>query len=136
MKRDLADRETTFEFNISAYSEADRFYKSGQFREALKLFKAALGADPSDGDAYHAIGSCYDALLMPARAAAAYQSALPLVPSDRHPALHFNIGNAFLDLGRYREALAEYQLVPKQSPVWPTTSKNMKLALERIAVEG
>lgn len=136
MRSAVADRGPDIEFNISAYSEADELYRAGRFREALRLFKASLDADPTDGDALHAIGSCYDALRKPARAAAAYRSAIALLPPDRHPALHFNIGNAFFDLGQYAEALAEYRLVPTDDSVWSAASKNTKLALHRMRDGG
>jgi len=136
MRSAAADREPDVELNISAFSEADELYRAGRFLEALRLFSVSLEADPTDGDAFHAIGSCYDALHKPAQAAMAYRSAITLLPPERHPALHFNIGNAFFDNGKYEEALAEYRLVPAGDAVWPAASKNAKLALERFSNGG
>jgi tetratricopeptide (TPR) repeat protein len=136
MRARLPDLGPDTELNISAYSEADVLYRAGRFREALRLFKTSSAADLTDGDAFHAIGSCYDALGKPALAAKAYRSAIKLLPLARHPELHFNIGNAFFDLGQYAEALDEYRLVPIDSSVWPAASKNSSLALEVIGNEG
>ena len=135
MRRAIADRDETHELNIATYSKGDELFVAGRYREALSLFKAALKADPSDGDALHAIGSCHDALGEPAKAAAAYRSAISLLPPERHPDLHFNIGNAHLDLGQYAEALEQYALVPKYSSIWPATEKNTALALQRQSGE-
>ena len=136
MRNSVVDRGPDPEFNVAAYSEADEFYRSGRYRDALRLFKTAADADPSDGDAFHAVGSCYDALHKPARAAAAYTIALGLLPIGRHPALHFNIGNAYFDQGRYHEALSEYEKVPPGHPVSPAARKNARLALERMTNVG
>jgi len=136
MRSIAADFGFDTELNISAYSEADKLYRVGRFHEALKLFKTSSAADPTDGDAFHAIGSCYDALGKPTLAAKAYRSAVKLLPVTRHPELRFNIGNAFFDLGQYAEALAEYRLVPIDSFVWPAASKNSSLASEMIGNEG
>lgn len=136
MNPDADHPNVDYERNIASYSEADRLYEEGKFVAALKSFKASLAADSSDGDALHAIGSCYDALKMPASAAAAYRQALELLPPTRHPALHFNIGNALFDLGRYQESLAEYHLIPKDSSVWHETETNIRLASERVGSGG
>jgi len=136
MRSVVSDRGPDIEFNTSAYSKADELYRASRFRDALRLFKASLEADPSDGEALFAMGSCYDALRKPARAAAAYRSAMELLPPDRHPALHFNVGNAFLDLGQYAEALEEYKMVPKGHAVWPAATRNANLALEKLGNGG
>lgn len=132
MRPGVVDIDQAHERNISQYSEGDDCFRQGRYREALKLFKAALDADPTDGDSWHAIGSCYDALGKPARAAAAYRHALPHLPADRHPDIHFNIGNSHLDLGQYADALVHYDLVPRASPVWPASARNRALALQRL----
>jgi hypothetical protein len=59
MRSSVADRGPNVEFNISVYSEADRLYRAGRFRDALRLFKASFDADSSDGDALFALGSRY-----------------------------------------------------------------------------
>jgi len=136
MKSRVAGHGSDTKLNISAYSEADKHYHAGHFREALRLFNISSTADPADGDAFYAIGNCYDALDEPTLAAAAYRTAIKLLPSDRHPELHFNIGNAFFDLERYAEALAEYRLVPKDSSAWAAASKNRTLASELVGNVG
>lgn len=136
MRRVVADPDKAHELNIAAYSEGDECYRSGRYREALRLFQAALAADPLDGDAWHAIGSCYDALGKPAKAAAAYQEAISLLPVERHPDLQFNIGNAHLDLGQYSDALRMYDLIPRTSSVWSVASKKRALALQRLGNGG
>ena len=118
--------------NLQAYALADRLYQKKQYRRALKLFKRAALADPTDGDAFHAIGSCHDMLGQPARAASAYLNALILSPAEKHPDLHFNIGNAYFDLHLYEQALAEYGKVPKSSPIWPLAQRNADRATERM----
>ena len=136
MRRRADPLKPDYQQNIAAYSEADRMYDEGRFHEALRGFQSSLAADPSDGDALHAIGSCYDALEEPARAAAAYRKELELLPAERHPELHFNIGNALFDLGLYQDAMAEYRLVPEASSVWPKTLINMTLASKRLGHGG
>ena len=136
MRSPVADPDKAHELNIATYSEGDECFKSGRYRKALKLFKVALAVDPSDGDAWHAIGSCYDALGKPAKAVAAYQEAMSLLPAERHPDLQFNIGNAHFDLGQYSDALRLYDLIPRTSSVWPVAAKNRALALQRLGNGG
>lgn len=46
MRSPVADPDRAHELNIATYSEGNECFKSGRYREALKLFKAALAADP------------------------------------------------------------------------------------------
>ena len=118
--------------NIRSYSQADALYKAGRFRQALRLFKEAFESDPSDSDVAHAMGNCYDAMGQPARAAQAFQYALAIADGDKHPALHFNLGNAFYDMGQFANALTHYQLVPKGCEFWPAAKRNSELALGHL----
>jgi tetratricopeptide (TPR) repeat protein len=132
MRSRSAERQTDCQLNISAYYEADRLYRVGRYREALRVFRISADADPNDGDCWIAIGSCHDALKQPAKAEAAYRKALELSEPKRRPALNFNIGNSYFDRGLFADAIRHYDLVPKGHEVWPAADRNRQLALAEL----
>ena len=136
MRSRSAERPTDYSLNISAYSEADELFRTGRYREALRLFQVSADADPTDGDCWMAIGTCHDALKQPVRAEAAYRKALELSEPQQHPALHFNIGNSYFDRGMFSEAVSCYGLVPKGHKVWPAAERNRQLALTELGANN
>ena len=110
------------------YAEADKLFKLGRFRAALRLFQAAVVADPQDGDAYMAIGNCWDALKKPKNAQDAFLKALDLVDNQLKPSVMFNLGNALMDQGNYAEAIAVFSGVPKGSVVAEKCARNIGVA--------
>jgi tetratricopeptide (TPR) repeat protein len=133
MSNRIATRGFDREFNDRAYTEADRLFEQGRYRDALRLFQAVAEADPSDGDAFMAIGNCWDALGKPQRAEQAFRQALALAAPNDHPSVLFNLGNALFDQALFAEALAAYQSVPSGIRVSESARRNAQLASQRIA---
>ena len=119
--------------NISAYSEADKLYRAGHYKEAIRLFQAASHADPDDPDCWMAIGSCYDSLERPEDAERAYMKAIDLCRPDQLPALNYNIGNSYFDRGMYEHALQYYKLIPNGHDCRRRADINRDLAIEKMS---
>jgi tetratricopeptide (TPR) repeat protein len=119
--------------NIHAYSEADRLFGAGRFRDALRLFQASAAADPSDHAALMAIGNCWDALRKPTKAEESFRLALAVAPESEWPNILFNLGNALFDQGCMREAIEAFNSVPPGSHVAASAQRNAMLASEHLA---
>jgi len=136
MRRLPADPQSAEALNIAAYSEADRQFRSGRFREALRLFEQAAHADPDDGQAHLAVGNCWDALGNPKRAEASYRAAEQLLPEEEKPPALYNLANALYDQRRYEEAIRFYRLVPKGTTTWELARKNLERASKYLGNES
>jgi tetratricopeptide (TPR) repeat protein len=132
MRKFVADPESAEAINIEAYSDADRLFHAGRYREALRLFELAANAEPDDGQAHLAVGNCWGALGKAARAEASYRKAAHLLPENERPGAIYNLANAVFDQGRYEEAIILYKGIPKGTRVWELARKNLERALERI----
>jgi tetratricopeptide (TPR) repeat protein len=132
MRSRIASQNVDHQRNVEAYSQADHLFHAGRFRDALRLFQASAEADPSDYDAFMAIGNCWDALRKPKRAAEAFRQALVLAPESKRPDILFNLGNALFDLGLMREAVETFNLVAPGSSVAASAKRNAALATERL----
>ena len=136
MKQPLADPQSAEALNIAAYLEADLLFRTGRFREALRLFEQAAYADPSDGLAHLAAGNCWDALGKPKRAEASYRAAQHYLPEDEKPSALYNLANALYDQGQYEEAIRLYRLVPKGTSAGELARKNLERALKHVGDES
>jgi type IV pilus assembly protein PilF len=77
-------------------------------REAYREVEKSLELDPELADSWHVKGIIlHTAFGRPEEAIAAYQKALKLRPQFSEA--HTNLGNVYLDLKRYDEAIAEYE---------------------------
>lgn len=136
MRKFLADPESAESLNIEAYSDADRLFRSGRYRDALRLFQDAVHADPSDGLAHLALGNCWDALRKPKRAESSYRTAAELLPEAERSSAIYNLANALYDQGQYQEAVRLYRQVPKGTTTWELARRNLALAVKHLDDEG
>ena len=136
MRTRIDSLEAADAVNRQAYEEADRLYRSGRYREALRLFEIARDADPEDGDAHLAIGNCWDDLSKPKRAEAAYRSALACLPEAEKWKAIYNLGNALYDHGLYAAAIQVYRQVPAHTPAYEAAQKNRNRAAKQLGAES
>ncbi len=116
------------EANYQAYCLGCEHFKSGRFSQAKQAFNEAITYWPEDGEAWMALGNCFDELGKPLKAEECYRSALQYVDEARKQDVLFNLGNSLLDLAEFDKAIAIYQQVSAQSAVYPKAQRNMALA--------
>lgn len=113
---------------------ADLLATHGQNREALTLFEQAVALDPKHPIARYNLGRLLTAEQRPAEAVTNFQVALrqqqDLGP-DALGAIHFELGNALVRLGRDAEALAEYDESARLIPGFADVHLNYGAALAR-----
>jgi tetratricopeptide (TPR) repeat protein len=92
----------------TAYNNLGVAYcNSGNFREALDVYRRAIEIEPKDPNAYVNIGNLYEKAKMAGEAISFYQKALLLVPrSSGH--VYRKIGDAYKSLGEQEKALTNY----------------------------
>lgn len=88
--------------------------QSGQVREGIKQFKAALAERPDFVEARNNLGNAFKALGRLDEAEAAYRQALDLNPD--YADAHFNLGVLMETAGRRAEAEAAYRRAVKARP--------------------
>jgi tetratricopeptide (TPR) repeat protein len=76
-------------------------------REALDVFRAAVGISPTDASALHGTGLAHELLDAPADAVAAYTRALEADPTARP--IRFTLARSLVRLGRMPEAIAQLE---------------------------
>jgi tetratricopeptide (TPR) repeat protein len=110
--------------------------EQGQYRQAIVSLTRALGGDPAMADAYRRRGDCQytlvpvlggDAQAYYDRALADYEAALGIEPDVYTYNAHGSIVGA---LGRWDEAIQEYDLAVELSPDYPETFFNRGYAYE------
>jgi tetratricopeptide (TPR) repeat protein len=113
---------------------ADLLATHGQSREALTLFAQAITLEPEHPIARYNLGRLLTAENRPAEAVTHFQVALrqrhDLAP-DALGAIHFELGNALVRLGRDAEALAEYAESARLIPGFADVHLNYGAALAR-----
>jgi tetratricopeptide (TPR) repeat protein len=118
--------------NHAAYVKGDKLYKLGKFADAAAQFKIALEAWSDDWQALWALGNCFTALKKPRKAEVQFITAIELAPAEKLPDLHFNLGNALFDQGKYANAILFYRQVPKGHHIACAAARNVALAERRI----
>ncbi len=82
---------------------------AGNVQDAFKAFEQAIALDPQFPEAHNAIGVLYHlSFRRPTQAVEEYEKALELRPG--YSEARTNLGNVYLDLGRYDEAIKQYEL--------------------------
>ena len=101
------------------YQKALTLLHKNQYEDSLKEFETALLYDPQNPDILFGLGICLYQLRAFTEAYKAYDKALFYYPS---PALkaqaRSGLGDIYLQLGEYEEAIKQYQLVLLQNPKW------------------
>lgn len=83
------------------------YASTGKPDSAVLMFDEAVKGNPTAGRTYYNRAIAYLIVARPREALADLEKAQELMPV-RSPTLHFPRGNAYLQLGRYPEAIAEY----------------------------
>jgi tetratricopeptide (TPR) repeat protein len=113
---------------------ADLLATHGQSREALTLFEQAIALEPEHPIARYNLGRLLTAEQRAAEAVTHFQVALQqqrdLSPQARG-AIHFELGNALVGLGRDAEALGEYAQAARLIPGFADVHFNYGAALAR-----
>jgi Flp pilus assembly protein TadD len=124
------------EANHQAYCQGCEHFKSGRFSQAKQAVNEAISYWPEDGEAWMALGNCFDELGKPLKAEECYRSALQYVDEARKQDVLFNQGNSLFDLAEFDKAIAIYQQVSAQSAVYPKAQRNMALARRKRTHPG
>ena len=99
----------------STYSSlAQAFAKLGRYREALDAFAQAVKLDPNEPIILEQLGELYNDLGYYEKAIETYHRALQVstgVKEGGKPALHYLIGQCYLNLGNRTAALEEYKIL-------------------------
>lgn len=111
----------------SAMEAVSRLVSAGRLREAEQVVRQAIAAFGERGDLYSALGICCERAGNLDGAVSAYSKAVALSPFAA-PA-HFNLGNAFRLLHRWRDAEASYRKVLALEPDNLSALKNLAATL-------
>ena len=99
----------------------------GQVRKAIARLRAALEQEPSYVRARLGLTDCY-------RDLDRIEDSLPHFESiiDYHPLIRYNYGGALLHLGRFHEAVEQFNIVSKLRPNFANAYNNCGVALHRL----
>ena len=101
------------------------FSVDGQYDRALKFYEEATTKDPTNTQAWHGLGHCYDGLGKPDRVISVYERAIQIHPED--PELRFELGNYHYKMGQLEEAAAAFENATRIDPDYAE-------ALSRLAI--
>jgi len=110
--------------------EADVYYKSKKYKEAITALQKATVIDPKNDTAYYNMGIAYDKLKQYKKAIAAYQKATVFNP--RNDTAYYNMGNAYDKLKQYKKAIAAYQKATVINPKNNSAYNNMGIAYNKL----
>jgi tetratricopeptide (TPR) repeat protein len=101
--------------SASAHYRLARFYvERGRHHEAMKEFKKAIEADPTNAKAWNGLGVSLDALGRYADASQSYAEALRLDPSLDY--VHNNLGSSLAQRGDHAAAAAAFEKAVELNP--------------------
>ena len=120
-----------YDLNHAWYVVGDIYFRNKDFKRAVPAFKHSLDSWQEDGDAYLAIGNCYDELCEFAAAEDHFRKALEINPKcDKSM---YNLGNMLFDQEKYKESIECYEkVVNRDTAVGKMSYKNLKLAKSRL----
>src|SRR5215207_7366560 len=98
------------------YRDGARYALEGRLAEAARAFEQAVALDPSNGNAFYALGNVYAEMGRWADAVNAYYKALSLNKEDVEA--HNNLGVALGMRGQHRQAAAAFERAIKIYPKW------------------
>ncbi|MDZ7266339.1 MAG: SpoIIE family protein phosphatase [candidate division KSB1 bacterium] len=103
-----------------------RYYKRGQFDEAIAEFRQTIARYPNFKEAHSILGNAYFRNRMYEEARRAYQRVKELDPSDT--TAYENMGVIFANRGEYLEAMREWQRVLEIDPSRDDIRRKIELA--------
>jgi tetratricopeptide (TPR) repeat protein len=104
-------------------------YQQNDLSGAAATFERAIRLAPDNAEAHYGLAIVLGELDRYEESAAEFRQALGCNPDDQQRLLAtYNLGNAYLDMGKYREALARFQETARLDPKQPTPHYNTGLA--------
>lgn len=111
------------------FKRADRLYANNQFVKALKKYKSAAHRSDTKALAQAKLGHCYLALNDYANAELAYRKALETDPNQSSETI-YNYGQVLKVMGKYPEALQQFESFLKNNPTDTKTKNAIKSCRE------
>jgi hypothetical protein len=106
------------------------YIHAGKYEAASEIYEDIIKIEPDIVDTYNNLGVVYGKYLgMPEKAVSVFKTALRIKPDAD---IHSNLGNAYIDLGMYREALVEYQLALKARPYYARAHFGLGISFLRL----
>ncbi len=116
-------------------NRASRLFRSGMdefglfnYDEALRLFNQAISVDRNFYEAYMLAGDVFFEINKYQEAAVYYEKAVSINP-DFFPMIYFNMGNAWLALGKYEKAREAYRILSEHPGV---SERHRNAGLQKI----
>ncbi len=106
---------------------ADAHRAAGNLAKELEVYQRMGEKDPS-GDAFYTLGNLMFNKSEMVKAADAYKKALQQSPNNAQA--HYQLGLAYVNLGRFKEAVTELETFVKLSPKDPKAAEARSLAAE------
>lgn len=120
----------TGDANHAWYVAGDAMFRSGNFPEAINMFKKSFKADPADDQAALAVGNCYFRMGNLASAERWLRRSYELSGSA---AAGYDYANVAYDRGDFRTAIAIYKsLQPGNAKIARLINKNLGLAEKKL----
>jgi protein O-GlcNAc transferase len=114
----------------SKLRKADQYYQSGQLQEAASIYKKVLKMNPNHSHSLNLLGIIAHHGSNNDMAVRLISRAVQNDPAN--PTYHNNLGNAFKEQGKLREAVSCYQKALKLKPDYAAPYNNMGNALQNL----
>ncbi|MFS8084787.1 MAG: tetratricopeptide repeat protein [Acidobacteriota bacterium] len=112
-----------------AYNRGQKNFEAGKYHEAVRDFAAAIKLDPKSEEAHYGLARALTKTNKLEEAIAEFKKVLDLNPTDELKIWSYYLtGNAYAELGQYKEAIAAYQQAIKLNPELSKPHNNLGLA--------
>lgn len=110
------------------------YIHAGMHEEAADAYEQIINIEPYNVDSYNNLGVVYGKYLgMPEKSVPLFKKALTIKPDAD---IYSNLGNAYLDLGMYREALEEYKRAIQARPYYARAHFGLGISFLRLNDQG
>lgn len=116
---------------VKSYNQGVDFSKSGNYQEAVLMFRKAVTIDPSFTDAYYNLGSLYEYLGNNDKALQSYEELVKRDSSDDEAA--YKVGSIYFQKNNFRKAISYLILISPGSEKYTDAQKLMKRANIKIS---
>jgi tetratricopeptide (TPR) repeat protein len=118
------------------FNEAEKFFSTGKYEEAVKGYSKAIELDPKFAKAWVYLGDAYMGVGNSARGIECYKKAIEINPNDRQA--HRFLGDVLekqydrtSEMKYLDEAIASYENAVKADPAYATAVSDLKRAKEK-----
>lgn len=126
--RPSRDRQARRETAERLFQQALELEQTGEYVEAIRLYREVLEADPCFAGALVNLGTLYFGAGELEKARAYYQEAI--AADSGYPLAHFNLGNLYDEIGDRSAALEEYRTTLELDPQYADAHYNVALLYE------